>query len=156
MTGDQPRCTTKNPQPGSVWGGGHRPSVNQSVMAGGHLLPLPAIYFSHSASGQNEIRLHIDHEAMTSFVRKGECNRCGDCCKPRYDVDEDAKEFYRKNGLPENGQCQFLALVDGLWTCTEYANRAPFCQAFPWHPDQIVGRDRCSYTFEVVEDDQPR
>jgi Fe-S-cluster containining protein len=90
---------------------------------------------------------------MTIYIRRGDCNRCGDCCKPRFLIHEDAREFYRENGLPENGQCQFLALVDDLRTCTMYANRASFCQAFPWHPDQIKGLDRCSYTFVSAEDD---
>ncbi|MBM4237537.1 MAG: YkgJ family cysteine cluster protein [Euryarchaeota archaeon] len=92
---------------------------------------------------------------MPTYRRRGECNRCGDCCKPRFfRVDEEARNFYVENGLPENGQCQFLVGVDGLWTCTIHERRPPFCAAFPWHPDQVRGLHRCSYVFE--EEDQPR
>lgn len=86
------------------------------------------------------------------YVRRGECNRCGDCCKPRFLIDDNAREFYVANGLPENGQCQFLLLGREMATCTIHPRRAPFCEAFPWHPDQLKGLERCSYTFEPVED----
>ncbi|MDH7507934.1 MAG: YkgJ family cysteine cluster protein [Methanomassiliicoccales archaeon] len=88
---------------------------------------------------------------MARYIRKGICNRCGDCCKPRFEIDEEARKFYAENGLPENGQCQFLALIGGEWTCTIYSRRPPFCAAFPWHPDQLKGLPRCSYYF-VIED----
>ena len=89
---------------------------------------------------------------MPALVRRGDCNRCGDCCKPRFFVDEDAKEFYHDNGLPENGQCQFLTLKDAQWTCTIHSSRSDHCRAFPWHPDNLKGLERCSYLFEGQED----
>ncbi len=88
---------------------------------------------------------------MTELVRKGECNRCGECCKPRFYVSEEAKEFYRKNGLPDNGQCQFLALIDGVWTYTIHHERPDHCRRFPLHPDQLEGLDNCSYYFVEKE-----
>lgn len=91
---------------------------------------------------------------MVKFERHGECNRCGECCKPRFHVDDDAKAWYRANGLPENGQCQFLALIGGEWGCTIHVERSAHCRAFPWHPDNLKGLDRCSYTFVQVPDDQ--
>lgn len=87
-------------------------------------------------------------------MRQGDCNRCGDCCKPRFPVDEDAREWYRANGLPENGQCQFLALIEGQWTCTIHTTRSAHCRAFPWHPDNLRGLERCSYRFEPKADHQ--
>lgn len=69
----------------------------------------------------------------------------------RFFVSEEAKEFYRKNGLPENGQCQFLALVDGMWTCTIHDERPDHCRRFPWNPDQLDSLDKCSYHFEKRE-----
>jgi len=88
---------------------------------------------------------------MAEYVRRGECNRCGDCCKPRFFISEEAREFYLQNGLPENGQCQFLAFIDGVWTCTIHAERPDHCRRFPWHPDQLSTLPRCSYTFERVD-----
>jgi|GEM_PF-1411379 len=92
------------------------------------------------------------HLKMVKYIRRGECNRCGDCCKPRFFVDEEAKEWYRENGLPENGQCQFLALVDDEWTCTIHIARSEYCRAFPWHPDNLIGLDKCSYLFDAIDD----
>jgi len=89
---------------------------------------------------------------MPKLVRHGDCNRCGDCCKPRFFVDDDAKEWYRENGLPENGQCQFLAKIDGEWTCTIHTTRSAHCRAFPWGPENLVGLRNCSYSFDVIDD----
>jgi hypothetical protein len=91
---------------------------------------------------------------MVRYQRRGDCNRCGDCCKPRFNVDEDASEWYRSNGLPENGQCQYLAFIDGEWTCTTYTGRSEHCRAFPWHPDNLKGLGKCSFWFEEISDDQ--
>lgn len=91
---------------------------------------------------------------MVRYQRQGDCNRCGDCCKPRFHVDEEASEWYRLNGLPENGQCQYLALIDGQWTCTIHTGRSDHCRAFPWHPDNLKGLGKCSYWFEEIPDDQ--
>ena len=89
---------------------------------------------------------------MVKLRRKGFCNLCGECCKPKFPISEEAKAFYRDNGLPEDGQCPFLRFVDGRGLCIIHTERADHCRRFPWHPDQIRHLPNCSYTFEVIED----
>jgi hypothetical protein len=89
---------------------------------------------------------------MVRYLRKGYCNLCGECCKPREPLTEEAREFFDQNGLPEDGQCQYLRFVDGKEICTLHTNRADHCRRFPWHPRQIEHLPRCSYTFEIIDD----
>lgn len=63
--------------------------------------------------------------------RRGECNRCGACCKILF-------------------QCPFLKTdADGQYTCSIYEKRFSQCRLFPMHPRDLreVG-EQCSYTFE--------
>jgi len=90
--------------------------------------------------------------SMPKYIRRGVCNQCGDCCRPRFPISEEAAEFYRENGLPEDGHCQYQRFVDGKGLCTIHAERADHCIRFPWHPDQIRDLPRCSYRFEVISD----
>jgi hypothetical protein len=62
--------------------------------------------------------------------RKGECNRCGACCKILF-------------------RCPFLATDDdGQYTCRIYDKRFAQCRLFPQHAQDLVELGgECSYTF---------
>jgi Fe-S-cluster containining protein len=63
--------------------------------------------------------------------RKGDCNRCGACCKILF-------------------RCPFLGEdAEGQYTCRIYDKRFAQCRLFPLHPQDLreLG-DQCSYTFE--------
>ena len=63
--------------------------------------------------------------------RKGECNRCGACCKILF-------------------KCPFLAEeTEGQFRCRIYEYRFSQCRLFPLHAEdlgELAGQ--CSYTFE--------
>jgi hypothetical protein len=64
--------------------------------------------------------------------RRGECNRCGACCKILF-------------------QCPFLGTdAEGQYTCRIYEQRFAQCRLYPLHAaDLLELRDQCSYTFET-------
>ena len=71
-----------------------------------------------------------DNEALLSR-RKGDCNRCGACCKILF-------------------KCPFLGTdADGQYTCRIYESRFSQCRLFPLHARDLreLG-DQCSYTFD--------
>jgi hypothetical protein len=64
--------------------------------------------------------------------RKGECNRCGACCKILF-------------------QCPFLSTdAEGQYTCRIYDKRFAQCRLFPLHAQDLkeLGEE-CSYTFDA-------
>ena len=64
-------------------------------------------------------------------LRKGECNRCGACCKILF-------------------RCPFLGTdAEGQYTCRIYDKRFAQCRLFPLHAEDLreLG-EQCSYTFE--------
>ncbi len=64
--------------------------------------------------------------------RKGECNRCGACCKILF-------------------RCPFLGTdALGQYTCRIYDKRFAQCRLFPLHAEDLreLGEE-CSYTFEA-------
>jgi len=74
--------------------------------------------------------LREDTDALLA-KRKGDCNRCGACCKILF-------------------QCPFLATDDeGQYTCRIYDRRFAQCRLFPLHAADLreLG-EQCSYTFE--------
>lgn len=81
------------------------------------------------------------------YVRTGECCRCGECCRT-------GDPFAGALGPPAiEGACPLLALMpDGRHACTDREN--PYylsgCVIWPTHPDQIIDKPGCSYTFERV------
>jgi hypothetical protein len=61
--------------------------------------------------------------------RRGECNRCGACCKILI-------------------RCPFLATdAEGQYTCRIYEKRFAQCRLFPLHPEDLREVKECSYTF---------
>jgi Fe-S-cluster containining protein len=74
--------------------------------------------------------LRQNNEALLA-KRKGECNRCGACCKILF-------------------KCPFLGTdAEGQYTCKIYEQRFAQCRLFPLHAKDLreLG-DECSYTFE--------
>jgi len=64
--------------------------------------------------------------------RKGECNRCGACCKILF-------------------RCPFLGTdAEGQYTCRIYDKRFAQCRLFPLHAEDLreLG-EQCSYTFDA-------
>lgn len=75
------------------------------------------------------------------WVRTGECNRCGECCKGNPFTGETA------------GYCPlFTWLEKDVGHCTD--RQHPYylngCDVWPTHPAQIADKPSCSYTFELV------
>jgi Fe-S-cluster containining protein len=62
--------------------------------------------------------------------RRGECNRCGACCKILF-------------------RCPFLGTdAEGQYTCRIYDKRFAQCRLFPLHAaDLLELGEECSYTF---------
>jgi Fe-S-cluster containining protein len=74
--------------------------------------------------------LREDTDALLSR-RKGDCNRCGACCKILF-------------------QCPFLGTdAEGQYTCRIYDQRFAQCRLFPLHAEDLreLG-EQCSYSFE--------
>ena len=64
--------------------------------------------------------------------RRGECNRCGACCKILF-------------------RCPFLGTdADGQYTCRIYEKRFAQCRLYPLHAADLLELEgQCSYTFET-------
>ncbi|HVO10113.1 MAG TPA: hypothetical protein VMX54_05100 [Vicinamibacteria bacterium] len=71
-----------------------------------------------------------DTEALLAR-RRGECNRCGACCKILF-------------------KCPFLGTdAEGQYTCRIYDKRFAQCRLYPLHAKDLVElRGQCSYSFE--------
>jgi hypothetical protein len=75
-------------------------------------------------------------EAMLA-QRKGECNRCGACCKILF-------------------RCPFLATdADGQYVCRIYARRFLQCRLYPIQTEDLREVNECSYTFAAEPDGLP-
>ena len=76
------------------------------------------------------MRFREDYVRVQLALRRGECNRCGDCCSIMF-------------------MCPYL---DGESNCTIYECRYKQCASFPIEPrDLKFLRHRCSYYFEGEE-----
>lgn len=89
--------------------------------------------------------MHFDHGPNGTFVRTGECCRCGQCCF--------GDPFQGALGDPPiPGACPLLALHSDGYVCTD--RQHPYylngCNVWPTHPGQIADKPNCSYTFERV------
>jgi Fe-S-cluster containining protein len=61
--------------------------------------------------------------------RRGDCNRCGACCKLPY-------------------ECPFLRYdEDGLASCAVYRFRPPSCRKYPRTYDENLTPETCGYYF---------
>ena len=85
---------------------------------------------------RGKVRRFIQAKLMTQDTegllakRKGECNRCGACCKILF-------------------QCPFLGTdAEGQYTCQIYDKRFAQCRLFPLHAADLREVEQCSYTFE--------
>ena len=66
--------------------------------------------------------------------RRGECNRCGECCKLPY-------------------PCPFLRFDDqGLSSCAVYHARPPSCRKYPRVASENVTQETCGFYFVDVKD----
>lgn len=76
------------------------------------------------------------------WLRSGECNRCGDCCR---------------SGDPFTGQPGLCSLgrqaPDGTVTCTgrEHPYYLNGCNVWPSEPSQIAAYPNCSYRFVLAD-----
>jgi len=76
--------------------------------------------------------LSEDDRAALAGARKGECNRCGACCKILFG-------------------CPFLVESEnGLFTCSVYDHRPPSCRLFPMVPADLRDVDGCGFSFQGV------
>ena len=104
------------------------------------------------------------------WMRQGECNHCGWCCEnigaatiffpndnPVVAVQDEAYiqvRGFKKVTSHEGHAGVELEVVNRAPCpahindrCSLYPNHPPTCQAFPWHPRQIINTP-CSYWFE--------
>jgi hypothetical protein len=78
-----------------------------------------------------------------AWVRHGECNRCGDCCKGDLQTED----------MPQrqvDGYCAlFKWTADGLGCCTDRTHRiySSGCNIWPDEPALIADKPNCSYSF---------
>jgi hypothetical protein len=78
-----------------------------------------------------------------AWVRSGECNRCGDCCKGQF---ETGIEDPTVNG----GYCTlFRWAAPSIGACMDRqsAYYRKGCCDWPTKPEHLVAHPRCSYRF---------
>ena len=73
--------------------------------------------------------LSEEDRAGIAGARRGECNRCGACCKILF-------------------KCPFLVEDKGMFTCRVYDHRPPSCRLFPMVPADLREVDGCGFSFE--------
>jgi hypothetical protein len=73
--------------------------------------------------------LSEEDRAGVAGARRGECNRCGACCKILF-------------------KCPFLVADKGMFTCRVYDHRPPSCRLFPMVPADLREVERCAFSFE--------
>ena len=82
-----------------------------------------------------------------TWIRSGECNRCGECC-----VGDPFNGEEGPASVP--GFCPFYRIVDGIGACCDRTNAyyLAACRDYPTDPQQISECPSCSYTFSWVDD----
>jgi len=89
-------------------------------------------------------------EDKVKFIRLGNCNKCGDCC--RVELLPSRIKMYEKVGLPYkliNQNCDKFDPETGL--CKDYNNRPKSCRDFPTMPVDLLALPRCSYSFLIIK-----
>jgi hypothetical protein len=117
-----------------------------------------------------------DNNVLLRWLRYGECNQCGECCRGTITLtggpDDDARNGC--NGTDETGQWfervpieepRRLIRVDEInrdkdpghketcyegALCKEHDEKCFICQAWPMSPDQVEPFDNCSYSFYLL------
>jgi hypothetical protein len=89
--------------------------------------------------------LVFTYENDGTYVRTGECCRCGQCCW--------GDPFQGEMGnAPIEGACPLLRFGGGVFACSD--RQHPYylngCNVWPTHPNQIMDKPSCSYTFTKV------
>jgi Fe-S-cluster containining protein len=86
---------------------------------------------------EGKLRTPEETEALLAR-RKGDCNRCGACCKIVF-------------------RCPFLGTdAQGEYTCRIYQYRFTQCRLFPLHAQDLAELgEECSYTFEPEVTTEP-
>ena len=80
------------------------------------------------------------------YIRKGYCNRCGDCCS----INNFPSHYYATMSLDKDGYC--LSFDRDTRLCTIYENRPHRCRISPRSPEETSCQPNCTYTFmEVIE-----
>ena len=82
------------------------------------------------------------------WIREGECNRCGECCVG----DPGHPEMERPASIETH--CPLYALLpDGKFGCSnrEHPYYLAGCNVWPQHPDNLIGKPSCSYSFRWEE-----
>jgi len=69
------------------------------------------------------------HAEAGVALRRGECNRCGRCCKILF-------------------RCPFLREANGEYSCRIYGHHFTACKLFPLEPADLAELDgECTFTF---------
>jgi len=87
-----------------------------------------------------------------AWVREGECNRCGSCC--RYESDGRLEREIGPQAVA--GMCPLFRWADAARTVGVCSDRShPHykrgCDVWPDHPHCIEPHPRCSFTFRWVD-----
>lgn len=82
-----------------------------------------------------------------TYIRVGECNRCGACCRGNPFDPEDGSEY-----------CPLFRWLDeGVGHCDD--RNHPYylsgCNLFPSRPSQIEDKPNCSYEFLKISNGSP-
>ncbi len=127
-----------------------------------------AAYWSFEPTGFLE--WNYDKGVLTEWIRKGECNGCGDCCTAAIQVRTLGGPDGRWAGTATDGRGVWTEAMDGqkayfaqtvnmgapgLHVCSEYVDgkcqihavKPTLCRVWPIHPEQVKAYPRCSYTF---------
>ena len=127
-------------------------------------------------SGEKFYLWDYDRGEVTQYLRLGECNGCGDCCRGKvkfsvvdlYEPDypkhggmatsgeglwaearwNGKRVFYRMRGYEDHAYgCNWL---DENGRCSSYETRFFLCEVWPLSPHDIVSFPNCSYSFKEL------
>ncbi len=90
----------------------------------------------------------VDRDGV-AWLRSGECNRCGECCRS-------GDPFGGAMGAPlVAGACPYLVAVPGMHFCRDRSPANAYytngCAKWPSLPAHITDYPSCSYVFTRIE-----